>query len=73
MWGGSDPCIMLAADCQLYGETLLCLIECKCLLGMVYSVKKFCHYLLDHKFMFHVDHLTLLYLVRQQNLIGRLA
>ena len=42
-------------------------------LGMIYSIKKFRHYLLGRRFYFHVDHSALLYLVRQQNLTGRLA
>ncbi|MCO5612148.1 hypothetical protein L7F22_066410 [Adiantum nelumboides] len=46
--------------------------ERKCL-GMIYLVKKFCHYLLGRRFFFHVDHSALLYLVRQQNLTGGLA
>ncbi|MCO5552318.1 hypothetical protein L7F22_005829 [Adiantum nelumboides] len=42
-------------------------------LGMIYSMKKFWHYLLGSRFFFHVDHSALLYLARQQNLTGRLA
>ncbi|MCO5605014.1 hypothetical protein L7F22_059190 [Adiantum nelumboides] len=42
-------------------------------LGMIYSMKKFHHYLLGWHFFFHVDHSALLYLVHQQNLTGRLA
>ena len=42
-------------------------------LGMIYSVKKFRHYLLGKIFYFHVDHSTLVYLVQQQNLTGKLA
>ncbi len=32
---------------------------------MVYALHKFCHYLLDNKFIFHVDHMALLYLVQK--------
>ena len=42
-------------------------------LGMIYNINKFQHYLLGKKFTFHVDHATLLYLVSQQALIGKLA
>ena len=42
-------------------------------LGMVYNINKFRHYLLGHKFTFHVDHSALLYLVNKQALTGRLA
>ena len=34
-------------------------------LGMVYAIKKFCHYLLASKFIFFVDHQALLYLVNK--------
>ena len=40
---------------------------------MVYAVTKFWHYLLGNKFMFHVDHSTLVYLVNKQSLHGKLA
>ena len=46
--------------------------ECEAL-GMIYSITKFRHYLLGRKFMFHVDHLTLIYLVSKQALTDRLA
>ena len=42
-------------------------------LGMIYSVNKFHHYLLGRKFVFHVDHATLLYLVLKQFLTCKLA
>ena len=37
------------------------------------TVTKFKHYLLGKKFMFHVDHAALLYLVSKQTLTGKLA
>ena len=37
-------------------------------LGMIYNINKFWDYLLGRKFMFHVDHATLLYLVDKQAL-----
>ena len=40
---------------------------------MIYSINKFRHYLLGKKFIFHVDHTTLLYLVSKQTLIGKLV
>ena len=40
---------------------------------MIYSIKKFRHYLLGKLFYFHVDHSALVYLVQQQNLTGKLA
>ena len=42
-------------------------------LGMIYSVQKFRHYLPGNKFTFHVDHSTLLYLVKKQSVTGKLA
>ena len=42
-------------------------------LGMIYSITKFRHYLLGRKFMFHVDHSALLYLVNKQAFTGCLA
>ena len=42
-------------------------------LGMVYSVTKYRHYLLGRKFSFHVDHLALLYLVSKASLTGEIA
>ncbi|MCO5557014.1 hypothetical protein L7F22_010569 [Adiantum nelumboides] len=42
-------------------------------LGMVYALKKFRHYLLANKVMFHVDHQALIYLVKKPQLSGRLA
>ena len=42
-------------------------------LGMVYSVQKFCHYLLGYPFVFHVDHNTLKYMINKPQLSGRIA
>ena len=42
-------------------------------LRIIYSITKFWHYLLDKKFTFHVDHLTIRYLVSKQALTGLLA
>jgi hypothetical protein len=42
-------------------------------LGMIYSVTKFRHYLLDKRFTFHVDHTALVYLVFKALLTGKLA
>ena len=42
-------------------------------LVMIYSINKFRHYLLGHKFTFHVNDSALLYLVSKQELIGKLA
>ena len=42
-------------------------------LGMVYALRKFKHYLLSNKVVFHVDHQALLYLVKKPQLTGRLA
>jgi hypothetical protein len=41
-------------------------------LGMIYSVTKFCHYLLSKWFTFHVDHSALVYLVSKASLTGKL-
>ena len=42
-------------------------------LAMVFSVKKYQHYLLMNKVIFFVDHMALRYLVNKPNLSGRLA
>ena len=42
-------------------------------LGMVYFVQKFCHYLLDYLFVFHVDHDALKYMINKPQLSGRIA
>ena len=42
-------------------------------LGMVYNVTKYRHYLLGRKFSFHVDHSTLLYLVLKASVRGKIA
>ena len=42
-------------------------------LGMIYSTTKFRHYLLGNRFMFHVDHFALLYLVNKPELIRKLV
>lgn len=40
---------------------------------MIFSITKFQHYLLGSKFVFHVDHSTLLYLVAKQALHVKIA
>jgi len=42
-------------------------------LTMVYAVHKFKHYLLGDKFIFYVDHMALLYLVKKLQLLGQIA
>jgi hypothetical protein len=37
---------------------------------MVYALHKFCHYLLGNKFIFYMDHMTLLYLVWKPQVLG---
>jgi hypothetical protein len=34
-------------------------------LAMVYALHKYCHYLFGNKFIFYVDHMALLYLVKK--------
>ncbi len=40
---------------------------------MVFSLHKFKHYLLGNKFVFYVDHMTLLYLVNKPPISRRVA
>jgi hypothetical protein len=42
-------------------------------LAVVYSCKKFRHYLLGYKVIFHTDHDSLKYLVNKPDLSGRIA
>ena len=42
-------------------------------LGMVYSIQKFRHYLLDYPFVFHMDHDALKYMINKSQLSGRIA
>ena len=42
-------------------------------LGMIYAVKKFWHYLLANQFVFFVDHQALLYLVNKPCNTGRIV
>jgi hypothetical protein len=42
-------------------------------LGMIYSVRKFRHYLLGKRFTFHVDHSALVYLVSKASLNRKVA
>jgi hypothetical protein len=37
-------------------------------LAMVYALHKFKHYLLENKFVFYVDHMALLYLIKKPQL-----
>ena len=40
---------------------------------MIYALRKFRHYLLGNKVLFHVDHQALLYLIKKPQLVGWLA
>jgi len=40
---------------------------------MVYVLHKFKHYLLENKFVFYMDHMVLLYLVKKFQLLGQIA
>ena len=42
-------------------------------LSMIYAVKKFRHYLLANKFVFFVDHQTLMYLVNKPCATGQIV
>lgn len=42
-------------------------------LGVIFSYKKFRHYILGYKTIFHTDHSSLKYFVNQAGLSGRLA
>ena len=42
-------------------------------LAVVYACKKFRHYLLGYRIMFHTDHDSLKYLVNKPDLSGRIA
>jgi hypothetical protein len=42
-------------------------------LQMVYAFHKFHHYLLGKKFIFYVDHMVLLYLVQNPQILGRIT
>jgi hypothetical protein len=40
---------------------------------MVYALHKFRHYLLGHKFVFYINHMALLYLVRKPQLLRQIV
>jgi hypothetical protein len=42
-------------------------------LTMVFALHKFIHYLLGNKFVFYVDHTTLIYLVNKPHVLGRIV
>jgi hypothetical protein len=41
-------------------------------LAMVYALHKFKHFQLGNKFVFYVDHMTLVYLVNKSQVLGRI-
>ncbi len=42
-------------------------------LAMVYTLHKFCDYLLGNKFVFYVDHMALLYLIKKPQVSGHIT
>jgi hypothetical protein len=40
---------------------------------MVFTLHKFKHYLLGNKFVFHVDHMALVYLVNKPQVLGKIV
>lgn len=40
---------------------------------IIYAVAKFRHYLLGNKFVLHVDHLALVYILNKASLVGKMA
>jgi hypothetical protein len=40
---------------------------------MVYALHKFKHFLLGNKFVFYVDHMSLVYLVNKPQVFGKIA
>jgi hypothetical protein len=42
-------------------------------LAMVYALHKFRHYLLGNQFVFYVDHMAFVYLVRRPQVFGKIA
>jgi hypothetical protein len=42
-------------------------------LAMVYALHKFFHYVLGNKFIFYVDHMALLYLVRKPQVLRKIT
>ena len=42
-------------------------------LGIIYAIKKFCHYLLGYKLVFHTNHNALKFVMNKSNLTSRIA
>lgn len=40
---------------------------------MVYALHKFMHYLLGNKFIFYIDHMAFLYLIKKWQVFGRIT
>lgn len=60
-------------SCQLVqAERNNTVIERKTL-GMIFSMQKFKHYVLGYKFVFHVDHDALKFMINKPQLSGRIA
>jgi hypothetical protein len=61
------------ASCQLVQAERNCTVTEREVLGMIFSIQKFRHYHLGNKFVFHVDHDALRYMIDKPQLSGRIA
>jgi len=40
---------------------------------MVYALHKFMHYLFGNRFIFYIDHMALLYLIKKSQVFGKIT